>query len=230
MVEFSIRPFAAMPATLLLLVAASAIGLAACGGSSSPHVANLGTSSGQGSRPTATLPTGTATQLLDEWGACMRSHGDPGQVDPTVDANKVIQITLPQGYAEGLRGGSGRLCASYLTAAQTALRGGEPPETTDLATAVKFAECMRSNGVPDFPDPTGDGQTFHANPGSNLDPANPAFQAASTLCANKTGFAKFGGGSPQPGQINLNIAGGPGGKPSGNSGSGANPGAGVANG
>ena len=36
----------------------------------------------------------------------MRSHGDPDQVDPTVDATKVIQITL--GWAGGLRGEAAR--------------------------------------------------------------------------------------------------------------------------
>ena len=45
--------------------------------------------------PTTTLPKGNPTQLLDEWATCMRSHGDPDQVDPTIDANKVIHITFP---------------------------------------------------------------------------------------------------------------------------------------
>ena len=72
----------------------AAIGLAACSGPSSPHVASLGKTSGDGSVSTTTMPAGSPTQLLDEWATCMRIHGDPGQVDPTVDATKVIQITL----------------------------------------------------------------------------------------------------------------------------------------
>jgi hypothetical protein len=27
----------------------------------------------------------------------MRRHGDPGQADPVIDANKVIQVTTPAG-------------------------------------------------------------------------------------------------------------------------------------
>ena len=78
------------------VAAAAAIGLAACGGSSSPHVASLGNSSGNASASTTTtLPKGNPTQLLDEWASCMRSHGDPDQVDPTIDANEVIHITFP---------------------------------------------------------------------------------------------------------------------------------------
>ena len=78
-------------------------GLAACGGPSSPHVANLGANAATiGGSATTTLPAGSATRLLDEWASCMRSHSDPDQVDPTVDANKVIQLTLPVGYTDGL--------------------------------------------------------------------------------------------------------------------------------
>jgi hypothetical protein len=199
---------------LLVLVTGAAIGLAACSGSSSPHVASLGQNSGDGSVSTTTMAAGRPTQLLDEWAACMRSHGDPGQIDPTVDATKVIQITLAAGYADGLRGESGA-CGSYLSAAQTALGGGTPPASSDVATALKFAQCMRANGVPDYPDPAGDNsQTIRATPGSDLNPANPTFQAASTLCTKKTGYlSKFSSGAPQPGSINLNVAGGFGGKP-----------------
>ena len=96
---------------LVALVTGSAIGLAACSGSSPPHVASLGKNSGDGSVNTTTMPVGSPTKLLDEWATCMRSHGDPGQVDPTVDATKVIQITL--GWAGGVRGENGA-CGSYL--------------------------------------------------------------------------------------------------------------------
>ena len=223
--------------TLAILVAAGAIGLAACGGSSPPHVASLGKGGGEsGANTTTTLPSGSATQLLDEWAACMRIRGDPNQSDPTVDAGKVIQLTLPAGYTKGLGyllNGLGRSCTVYMTAAQTALRGGEPPPTPNQATAEKFAQCMRANGVPDYPDPTGNQSAVRATPGSDLNPANPTFQAASTLCTNKTGFQdqKFGNGTLQPGTINLNPAGGSfGGKPGGNGGSAANSGAGTAGG
>ena len=86
---------------LAVLVAGAAIGLAACSGPSSPHVASLGKASGDGAVSTTTVPARSPTQLLDEWAACMRSHGDPNQVDPSVDATKVIQITLGAGYDSG---------------------------------------------------------------------------------------------------------------------------------
>jgi hypothetical protein len=177
-------------------------------GPNSPQVARLANSGGSGS-VTTIVPAGSPTQLLDEWASCMRSHGDPGQVDPTVDVAKVIQITLDANL--GLRGEDGA-CGTYLRAAQTALGGG-PPASSDQATALKFAQCMRANGVPTYPDPTtGNNQTIHAGIGDDLNPASPMFEAASTLCTKKTGYvSKFSSGPPQPGSINLNMAGGFGG-------------------
>jgi hypothetical protein len=184
-----------------VLVTGAAIGLASCSGSSSPHVASLGKNSGDGFASTTTMPARSPTQLLDEWATCMRSQGDPAQVDPTVDASKVIQITL--GWAGGLSGANGA-CGSHLSAAQEALGGATQPASSNQATALKFAQCMRANGVPDYPDPTSNNQPIHASSGSDLNPANPTYQAASTLCTNKSGYqSKFSNGAPQPGSINI---------------------------
>lgn len=186
---------------LATLAAVAGVGLSACSGANAPHVASLGKNSGNGSARTTTVPAGSPTQLLDEWAACMRSHGDPGQIDPTVDASKVIQITL--GWAGGLGGANGA-CGTYLSAAQTALGGGTSSTSSDQATALRYAQCMRANGVPDYPDPTGNNQAIHASSGGDLNPANPSYQAASTLCTHKTGYqSKFSNGPPSPGSINI---------------------------
>jgi hypothetical protein len=50
-----------------------------------------------------------------------------------------------------------------------------------FSQAVKFATCMRANGVPNFPDPTSGGGIQIA-PGSGLKPQSPAFQAAQHRC------------------------------------------------
>jgi hypothetical protein len=64
--------------------------------------------------------------------------------------------------------------------------GGSGGDNTAANTqkAVKFAECMRSNGVSDFPDPGASGQfTIDgiAN-GSSLDTRTPAFTHAISAC------------------------------------------------
>jgi hypothetical protein len=139
----------------------------------------------------------------------MRSHGDPGQADPTVDVHGVIHISwnpaIPGGYNGTNKGGQGnsgpgQYCRTYLNAASTALRGKQPAKP-DEAKLVRFSECMRASGIPDFPDPTASGLSL--NRGGDLNPSNPAFQNASRACARKTGVPDVFGGAPQPGMIEL---------------------------
>jgi hypothetical protein len=213
-------------ALAVLLVSVAALALAACsGGSSSPQVASLGTSTSAGSSSGAsggstatTQPGGNPIQLLDEWAACMRSHGDPSQADPTIDANKVIHIVMLPSVPGGLTGsngqsssGPGLYCATYLMTAQTALAAGQPTyQAPSQAQMLKYAECMRADGVSDFPDPTGGGLQFHGTPGSDLNPDNPVFQNAAKVCTKKTGVYTPAAGGPLPaGSIMEGVPGGP---------------------
>jgi len=223
--------------SLLAAVGAFAVaGLAGCGGSSSPRVASLGASGGTTPGSTTTLPKGTPTQLLDEWATCMRANGTPGVADPTIDANGVIHITMPAtgagpggGQSGGVsvsRGGGpggpgGGPCGAYLTAASNGLRGGQPPPKPDPAKLLKFSQCMRANGIPDFPDPSGNGLSIQTSPGSDLNPNNPTFKSAQTTCAKKTGVAGLAGGPPPRGSIEEQTGNGPAGGPGGNGGAGA---------
>jgi hypothetical protein len=142
----------------------------------------------------------------------MRSHGDPDQADPAVESDGVIQITLPAGYDQngpGLGGKDGRSpCGAYLTAASNALRGGKPLAAPDPAKLVKFSVCMRANGVPDFPDPSGGGLSIRL--GGDLNPNDPAFRNAQKVCGKKVGLqGPLAGGGPQPGMIRVVSAGAP---------------------
>ena len=58
------------------------------------------------------------------------------------------------------------------------------PSATTHDQAVKFAECMRANGVKEFPDPDASGAfTIDAViNGSSLDPNSAAFKQAITAC------------------------------------------------
>jgi hypothetical protein len=203
---------------LAILVAAAALALAACSGPSSPHVASLGKSSGsRDGSTTTTQPKGDPTQLLDDWAACMRSHGDPNQADPTVDANKDIEINWNPAITGGIDGtnkggqgnsGPGQYCRAYLTAAQTALGGNKQQPHSDPATLEKFSQCMRANGISDFPDPMNGTLSFNIGAGGDLSPTNPTFQSASKLCAQKTAAQVPGtGGTPPSGVIKLDGAG-----------------------
>jgi hypothetical protein len=56
----------------------------------------------------------------------------------------------------------------------------------NLAEAVKFSQCMRANGVSQFPDPDASGSLTIDGVvnGSSLDPNSAAFQQAISACKN----------------------------------------------
>jgi hypothetical protein len=57
---------------------------------------------------------------------------------------------------------------------------------------LKYAECMRSHGVTNFPDPGADG-SITIQPGLGLDPNSDQFKAATEACKS---LAPTGGGPP----------------------------------
>jgi hypothetical protein len=205
------------PGALAVLVAAAALALVACSsGPGSPQVASLGTGTSPGTAAgasdgstQATQPAGGVTALLNEWGACERSNGDPDQADPTVSAGGVIYITLPQGAqpAGDIHELTGT-CSQYLADAQNKLRAANPvAPPPDQEEYLKYVTCMRANGVPDYPYPTGDTTDFI---GSGVDPNSPAVERVNRLCGKKIGApAWWTNGTDTPGSIEVHTAGMP---------------------
>jgi hypothetical protein len=63
-------------------------------------------------------------------------------------------------------------------------------KATANAAALKYATCMRSLGVPDFPDPDGQG-VIQLNSSTGIDESSPAFQKAEAACkAMDNGFGE----------------------------------------
>ncbi len=51
------------------------------------------------------------------------------------------------------------------------------------ASTLAYSRCMRAHGISDFPDPAADGSLkLGAQPGSDIDPKNPRYQAADKAC------------------------------------------------
>jgi hypothetical protein len=72
---------------------------------------------------------------------------------------------------------------------------GSPPSEAQLQQdSLKYAQCMRGDGVPNFPDPNAGGG-FLFNVGAGIDPSSPAFKAAQAKCMK----LMPGGGPPGPG-------------------------------
>jgi hypothetical protein len=195
------------------------LGLAGCASSSKPPaVASLSGTSAHGSGPTTTVPKGSATDLLNQWTACIRQHGVADMANPVIDTNGGIHITVPPGDNQTFQTAQ-TACMSLLSAASTALGGNRAGSRPDPAKLLAFSECMRSHGIPDFPDPSSGGLRIRVSPGSDLNPNSPTFMAASKTCAKSTGVPGFGG-TPQPGSIEI-TGGGPPGGPGGPGGPGA---------
>lgn len=85
-------------------------------------------------------------------------------------------------------------CGSSSTASGTAAASGR------YSQALKFAECMRSHGVPNFPDPSGGGG-IHFAVGSGLNPFSPSFKTAQAHCARLLPGGGPGNQHPTAGQI-----------------------------
>ena len=112
---------------------------------------------------------GSANSRLVAYSQCMRSHGLPnfpdpaGGVPPKVTAQELgvssSRLQVAQGACQHLLPATGgSLTASSLQ--QCYLAGVCPQALVQQALSAgrEFAQCMRSHGAPDWPDPTLDSQ------------------------------------------------------------------------
>lgn len=167
---------------------ALAIPLAACGsGSSSNGVASLGSSSSTTTAATpaasgssSSAPTANANQLI-KYAQCMRANGVPNFPDPSGG-----RLTLRVGPGTGLNPNSPAFQAAQQKCKSLQPSGvqNNPGANAQMqAKALQFAQCMRSHGVPNFPDPV-----FSAGRTQlqlkNIDPNSPAFKRAQQACGS----------------------------------------------
>jgi hypothetical protein len=173
----------------LLSVALAGAGMLAAGCSSGPGGPGVaGASASPSASPSAAASSGT-TQAI-KYAACMRSHGVPGFPDPTVKNGAVgFDITA----ADGIDPSSPQYQAALQ--ACSSLRGGgtsNSGSSANLAKELKFAQCMRTHGVPDFPDPNKNGG-FSGS--STVNPQSPTFQNAQATCMQLAGLGGSGSSS-----------------------------------
>jgi hypothetical protein len=169
-------------ATIGLLAAACGGGpedpAAAGGGRTTTTVAPTTTtvaSSGSGS------PGETSQSQQLQFAECMRSHGVPNFPDPSPGGGSLNAIsaaginTQSPTYQAALQACKKYTPAANVTPAQSA---------AENAKGLEFSQCMRSHGVPNFPDPitgpTG-GQAINMS-GTGIDQNSPTYQAANSAC------------------------------------------------
>ena len=158
---------AARTAAAIIAMAALALLAAACGGS--PSAAGAAASSTAGGAANSPSAVG--------YSHCMRAHGVPNFPDPTSNGG------IPKTGAQELGVSDSRLqaaqsaCQHQLPTAdslqqqsQQCFLAGDCPQALVqriLAAERRFARCMRSHGVPNWPDPSLDSE---GRPGFNLVP------------------------------------------------------------
>ena len=158
---------------LAAVLASASLLATACGGSSSSTAT------------TAQLPTlQSMTAKALAYAKCMRSHGIPDFPDPTVQDNaheKGVGFRLPGSIQNSPQ------FKSAAKACQQQTGFGHPnPAVIQLlmADGVKFAGCMRSHGIVNYPDPVQNGHGIQLGPGPNsgIDSNSPQFKAAQKAC------------------------------------------------
>jgi hypothetical protein len=164
--------------TLLGFAAAGSAGLAllmaACGGSSRPGAAGVGTTT---SAATASASPSQQDEAL-AFSRCMRAHGVPGYPDPDSDGNLPA---FDAGVSKQALTAAGGACKRLLS------NGGGSGSTQGarqkLAFGLQVARCVRAHGYPTYPDPTGSSQGSGTRfDRTGIDTKSPQFQAAETAC------------------------------------------------
>jgi hypothetical protein len=108
----------------------------------------------------------------------MRSHGVPRYPDPT--SNGLVKESLQQLEVSSSRFQSASSACNHLLPG-----GGSGPSPAQVqqvrAEALEFSQCVRSHGVPNFPDPGSDGRI--PDPASvGINQGSPKFEAANQAC------------------------------------------------
>ncbi|POM24659.1 hypothetical protein BTM25_32930 [Actinomadura rubteroloni] len=163
-----------MTTKLIAVLIAVALLDAACSGKTpGKAVPSLGTS-----KPSATAATGKPDLL--EFARCMRRNGVPDFKDP--DASGGVGITRDQAQSPVFKAAD-KACHKYVGAPPG---GGQQPHMENpwpAAQQLKYAQCMRTHGFPQFPDPSGNGEPPMIDKNMGIDPDSPTFQAADKACA-----------------------------------------------
>jgi len=213
----------------VVALASIALLVAGCGSSSSSSgVAHLSTST-SGDSPVSgggsSSPDSSAStqQKMVAYAQCMRTHGVPEFPEPT-EGKLLFRSSDKNGHVTGLNPESAQFQAAQKVCGKLAPNGGKPPSAAEQTKmqeqGLKFSQCMRSHGVPNFPDPefrhSGAGVGIRiGGKGSGIDPNSPQFKAAQKTCQSDLPRPPGAKGGPGGGEVS--SSGGPGG-PGGQSG------------
>ena len=164
--------------TARLLAALAAVGaalvLAACGGGGSSDSTSTAAQAADGGQSSAN------SEKAVKYSQCMREHGVTNFPDP-----KNGRLTLRAGPGSGIDPNSATFKSAQDACQSLAPSGAQVAGGGDAVrdSVLKFARCMRENGVPGFPDPQVSGGRVTMQPGAGVDPNSAAYKAAQSKCS-----------------------------------------------
>jgi hypothetical protein len=162
------------------LLIALAVTLAACGGGSPTSGSSTTTAVASSGGSGSSGASNSAEQQALKYAQCMRSHGVTNFADPTPGKSvgigeSGIDTNSPTYQA------AASACQQYQPTAGN--NGDQGPSSQVQSQQLKFAECMRKHGVPNFPEgSSGSGPQNITSYG--IDPNSPTFQAANQACSS----------------------------------------------
>lgn len=166
------------PRTAALAAAAVAAGTvllaAACG--ASPSGGTAGSSS----------PGSSAIAKDVAYADCMRAHG----VDITVNSDG----DFSESSSSSSSGAPPQTAQAAQDACQHLLPGGgrssQARQLSHLEQALKYSQCMRSHGVPNFPDPVSEGNGVYSFGAPQVAPSNGAGAGGGGINPNSAAYQK----------------------------------------
>jgi len=177
--------------------AALALLAAGCGGGAkSPTVAHLGSSttsstssnsssSGSGGSGSASSSSASPDSQAVAYSACVRAHGVPNFPDPKVSTNG-NEVKVAIGINPSISGNphfqsAQQACRKLLPGGGPGAGSNQQISPQEQSQYLKAAACIRSHGIPNFPDPTFSGGGVHVSQkGINLH--SPQARAAEEAC------------------------------------------------
>lgn len=166
-----VRPPAARTAAGIIATAVLVLLAAACVGSPSS------TGSGGSSNAGGPVSSQAANSTTVAFSHCMRSHGVPTFPDPTRRGGEPKVTPQQVGVSNSQFQVAQRACAHLLQPTQAQV----PQIMTGM---VNFARCMRSHGVPNWPDPSTDSNGQPEFNISGINPDSPRISNTANACTH----------------------------------------------
>jgi hypothetical protein len=151
--------------------------VAGCGGGPSGHaVAHLGKVTTTGSSAPQSGNTANPSSHALAFVKCMRAHGDATIPDPDISGHRVNINVDPN---------APHFAAAYDACRHLLPNNGVPRNRVtpaDQADYIRAAACMRSHGVPNFPDPVFKDGSVDFQSRSPIDTSSPQYKSALVTC------------------------------------------------